>query len=116
MEMLLAEPALAIDLVTVKKAALIFRAVNHPLRQHMLQLLHKNARMTVTDLYVKLRLEQSVTSQHLAILRQACFVNTERNGKHIFYSVNYQQLVKIHTVSGELLSSQKPANRPAFSG
>ena len=46
--------------------------------------------MTVTDIYVKLRLEQSVASQHLAILRKAGVVQTERDGKFIFYSLGYQ--------------------------
>ena len=92
-----------IQSVQLKKAALYFRAINHPLRQQILKLLHKNARMMVTDIYVKLRLEQSVTSQHLAILRRAKLVNTERQGKRIFYSVNYQQLKQLHNVSGQLL-------------
>lgn len=48
--------------------------------------------MPVTDLYVKLRLEQSVASAQLAILRKAGFVNTQREGKHVFYCVNYSHL------------------------
>ena len=51
--------------------------------------------MTVTDLYVKLRLEQSVASQHLAILRKAGIVSTERDGKFIFYTVNYKRIDEI---------------------
>ena len=58
----------------------------------MLQLLHKHKKMPVTDLYVKLRIEQSVASQQLAILRMASFVNTQREGKQVFYSVNYSRL------------------------
>ena len=84
MENILAEQSLHIESVEVKKAALVFRAINHPLRQQMLSLIHRNARMTVTDIYCKLRLEQSVVSQHLAILRKAGFVATQRGGKFIF--------------------------------
>lgn len=69
----------------------------------MVQLLHQNARMTVTQLYVKLRLEQSVASQHLAILRKAGLVSTERQGKFIFYSVNYGRLKQIQELAGNLL-------------
>ena len=95
--------ALMLDVLKLKKAALILRAVNHPLRQQLLKLLHSQGRMTVTEVYVKLRLEQSVASQHLAILRKAGFVATERDGKFIFYSVNYQRLNEVHQFSTDLL-------------
>jgi DNA-binding transcriptional ArsR family regulator len=94
---------LKIDILQLKKAALILRAVNHKLRQQILKLLHQNERMTVTEIYVKLRLEQSVASQHLAILRKAGFVNTLRDGKFIFYSVNHDRLTQVHNFVHELL-------------
>ena len=71
------------------RAKMKVRALNHPLRQKMLSLIKKNQnRMNVTDIYVKLRIEQSVASQHLSILRNEGLVNTERAGKTIWYSVN----------------------------
>jgi DNA-binding transcriptional ArsR family regulator len=94
---------LKIDILQLKKAALILRAVNHKLRQQILKLLHQNERMTVTEIYVKLRLEQSVASQHLAILRKAGFVNTVRDGKFIYYSVNHDRLNQVHNFVHELL-------------
>jgi DNA-binding transcriptional ArsR family regulator len=60
--------------------------------------------MTVTEIYVKLRLEQSVASQHLAILRKAGFVNTVRDGKFIYYSVSKERLVEVHDFSQQLLN------------
>jgi DNA-binding transcriptional ArsR family regulator len=98
------EKELPIEVIQVKKAALIFRAINHPLRKQMLQLLHENVRMTVTEIFIKLRLEQSVASQHLAVLRKAGMVNTERQGKFIFYSVNYQRIKQVHQVAGEIIN------------
>ena len=92
-----------IEVTKLKKGAMLLRAINHNLRQQILQLIHKKGRMTVTELYVRLRLEQSVTSQHLAILRKANFVVTERDGKFIFYSVNYQQLKHVHQTIDKLL-------------
>jgi DNA-binding transcriptional ArsR family regulator len=94
---------LKIDVIQLKKAALVLRAVNHKLRQQMLKLLHQSGQMTVTQIYVKLRLEQSVASQHLAILRKAGFVNTLRDGKFIYYSVNYARLEQVHKVVHDLL-------------
>ena len=96
-------PALEIDSLVLQKAALTYRAINHQLRQQILQLLHKNGRMMVTSIYVKLRIEQSVASQHLAILRRAKLVVAEREGKNVYYSVNYPRLTQLHSVSGHLL-------------
>ena len=94
---------LKVDVIQLKKAALILRAINHKLRQQIMKLIHQNGKMTVTEIYVKLRLEQSVASQHLAILRNAGFVNTVRDGKFIFYSVNYERLDQVHGIVHELL-------------
>ena len=60
-----------IDFLHMKKAMLILRALNHKLRQQIVKLLDERRKMTVTEIYIELRLEQSVTSQHLAILRRA---------------------------------------------
>jgi len=95
--------ALQVDLLNVKKAGLILRAVNHKLRQQILKLIDEHGKMTVTELYVKLRLEQSVASQHLAILRKAGFVKTERDGKFIFYSVNTDRLKELNKFVEDLL-------------
>lgn len=84
-----------LDFLRAKKASLILRAINHKLRQQLLKLIDENGRMTVTEVYVKMRLEQSVTSQHLAILRRCGFLLTEREGKFIYYSVNYKRLTDV---------------------
>lgn len=91
-----------LDYVELRKAALVLRAVNHKLRQKMLNLLEEHKSMTVTEIYVKLRLEQSVASQHLAILRNAGVVTTDRNGKFIFYSLNQKRLGQISSLVEEL--------------
>ena len=93
-----------VDLLHIKKAALVLRALNHKLRQQILKLIDENEKMTVTDLYVKLRLEQSVASQHLAILRKAGFVKTARDGKFIFYSVNVSRMKELNKFVEELLN------------
>lgn len=91
-----------LDYGDLRKAVLVLRAVNHDLRQQMIQLLREHGRLTVTDIYVKLRLEQSVASQHLAILRRASVVSTERQGKYIYYSINPDRLGQITRLVDEL--------------
>ncbi|TAE09705.1 MAG: transcriptional regulator [Bacteroidetes bacterium] len=81
-----------IDTSAAKKAALTLRALNHKLRQQIIKLIDDNKEMPVTQIYVKLRLEQSVASQHLAILRRANLVVTKRDGKFVHYALNYKRL------------------------
>ena len=104
----IADPAnktnIKLDFLHVKKASLILRAVNHKLRQQMLKLLDENQKMTVTEIYIKLRLEQSVASQHLAILRRAGIVSTLRDGKFIYYTVNYQRVKELNEFVENLVS------------
>jgi DNA-binding transcriptional ArsR family regulator len=95
---------LKVDLLSVKKASLILRAINHKLRQQILKLIDEQGKITVTEIYVKLRLEQSVASQHLAILRKAGFVRTERDGKFIYYTVNPARLDDLNRFVESLLN------------
>lgn len=88
---------------SIKKAALVLRALNHKLRQQVINTIYENKRLTVTELYVKLRLEQSVASQHLAILRKAGIVSTERDGKFIFYTINSSRISAINEFVKDLV-------------
>lgn len=99
------EPTAELDIkiLEIRKAALIYRAINHRLRQDMLRLIHKSGKITVTELYRIMNLEQSVASQHLAILRAAGFVSTERDRRFIFYQVNYRALEFVEEQSRKLL-------------
>lgn len=92
-----------LDYSELRKAVLVLRAINHKLRQRIIDLLEEYGSMTVTDIYVKLRLEQSVASQHLAILRRAGVVVTERQGKFIYYTLDQTRLSQISRLVDELL-------------
>lgn len=96
--------SLKIEILKIKKAALILRAINHKLRQQIIKMINEQGKITVTELYVNLRLEQSVASQHLAILRKAGFVKTTRDGKFIYYSVNKTRLEELHKFIDDLLN------------
>lgn len=80
---------------SLRSAVLVLRAINHELRRNIVNLLEKEDRMTVTQIYIKLRIEQSVASQHLAILRKAGIVQPHREGKFIYYSLEKNRLSQI---------------------
>ena len=94
------EPIL--DYSEVRKAALVLRAVNHKLRRQIIEIIEENERLVVTDIYTKLRIEQSVASSHLKILRRAGVVATERNGKFIYYRVDTERINHISRLVEEL--------------
>ena len=94
---------LKVGLLHSKKAAMILRALNHKLRQQIVKLIDEHKKVTVTEIYVKLRLEQSVASQHLAILRRASIVTTIREGKFIYYAVDYTRLEQINKFVEQLV-------------
>jgi len=93
-----------VDFLNLKKASMILRALNHKLRQQIVRILDENKRLTVTELYIQLRLEQSVASQHLAILRRAGIVKTERDGKFIHYTIDPDRIGIIMRTVNELIN------------
>lgn len=88
----------------LRKVVLILRAIGHDLRKQIIELLRQNETMNVTDIYVKLRIEQSVASQHLAILRKAGIVITKRSGKFIHYSLNHLRLEEVSVLVEDIES------------
>jgi DNA-binding transcriptional ArsR family regulator len=94
---------LRIDTLKIKKTSIVLKAINHKLRQVILQLIGEREKITVTEIFLHLHLEQSVASQHLAILRKTGFVKTKREGKFIYYSVNRQRVLDINMFIYELL-------------
>ncbi len=93
----------SLDFLSIKKVNLIFRALNHKLRQQIIRLIDKQGKVSVTEIFVELRLDQSVASQHLAILRRAGLLLTEREGKFMYYKLNQARLEMINQMVVDLL-------------
>lgn len=86
-----------LNLETLNKGKLATRAIAHPLRLQVLTYLQNNPNTYVGGLYKYktsplYKAEQSVVSQHLAILRKQKLVITKRKGKNIFYSLNPERV------------------------
>jgi len=72
----------------------LLRALAHPLRIQLLAFIDKHESINVNKIYSALELEQSITSQHLKILRAVGLVSTEREGKLIHYKVDYPKVIR----------------------
>jgi len=86
-----------VDQNKLDRASEMMRALAHPLRLTILEFIDKNKVINVNKIYNTLHLEQSITSQHLKILRQAGLVKTRRDGKFIFYSLDYATIQRAVT-------------------
>ena len=79
----------------------ILRALAHPLRMKILSFIDKNQSVNVNKIYSSLKIEQSITSQQLKILRASGIVNTHREGKYIHYTLDYVRIgATIQAVDG----------------
>lgn len=67
----------------------ILRALAHPLRLKILEYIDQYGSINVNKIYNNLEIEQSITSQHLKVLRLAGLVNQVKEGKFIHYSIEY---------------------------
>jgi ArsR family transcriptional regulator len=67
--------------------ATVLKAIANQNRLRIVQLLHIEREMTVTDICERLEnCEQSLLSHHLAALKDAGIVSSRRDGRKIYYS------------------------------
>jgi ArsR family transcriptional regulator len=72
----------------------LMRALAHPLRLKILEFIDGQGKINVNKIYKTLKIEQSITSQHLRILRMAGVVDCSRDGKFMHYNINYDIVEK----------------------
>ena len=69
----------------IDKAAYVLKAVAHPLRIKIIQMLNENKELTVSAIYKSLNAEQSLISHHLINMRDKGILDIRRSGKNIYY-------------------------------
>ena len=84
----------------LKSSSDIFRALAHPLRIRICAIIDDKNPACVQEIYDALQIEQSVASQHLRILRQANLVRTRREGKFVYYLLDYDKMQNAGKVAG----------------
>lgn len=75
-------------------STVLMKALAHPLRLKILEFIDLKGVINVNKIYNNLQIEQSVTSQHLRLLRLAGVVNARKEGKYVHYNINYDVLSK----------------------
>ena len=84
----------------------LMRALAHPLRLKILEFIDSNEGINVNAIYGSLGIEQSVTSQHLKIMKMAGVVSCEKNGKFMHYSLNYDVIERAEYAVSRYISKQ----------
>lgn len=79
----------------LEMAASKLRAIAHPMRIAIIELLNDKPKMSVTEIYHKLSIEQASASHHLNILKNKGVLQSKRDGKKIFYSLKSKSLKEI---------------------
>lgn len=79
-----------------------FKALGHPLRIRLLELLTPDER-PVSDLLAALNVEQPHLSQQLGVLRRAGFVVSRREGSNVIYALADDRIADLLSVSKQIL-------------
>jgi len=66
----------------------IFKALGHPTRTKIVSILGEEGEKCVCELVDRLGVDQSTVSKHLAVLKQAGIVTSQKTGLNVIYSLN----------------------------
>ena len=83
----------------------IFKALSSPVRLHILKLL-KDGPQCVCKIIGELGTEQSNTSQHLAVLKGAGLVDSQKEGLKVIYSVKHPEILGVINAIEKIILAQ----------
>jgi DNA-binding transcriptional ArsR family regulator len=77
----------------IEKSSQMLKAIAHPTRIKILQMLKDAEEHSVTDIYLGLECEQATISHHLIIMKDKGVLKSRRKGKNTFYSIKKDAFV-----------------------
>jgi ArsR family transcriptional regulator len=84
-----------LDIDFLEAASESLRALAHPLRIAIVQLLDGSKKLSVTEIHESLDIEQAIASHHLRILKDRKILNSQRDGKNTFYFLRSPEAITI---------------------
>jgi ArsR family transcriptional regulator len=99
----------SLELQTLK--AEFFRALAHPARIRLLELLSERGEQSVQSLQARLDLDQPVVSQQLAKLRASGVVVCRKEGTTVQYALANPRMADLLAVAKEILSHRLTGHR-----
>lgn len=84
-----------IDTQELQKCAIMLKAIAHPLRIAIIELLEEHGSLSVTEIYQHLQIEQAVASHHLGILKNKDVLESYRDGKNMLYTLKHPHISRV---------------------
>ncbi len=84
-----------INIQKLELAASKLRAMSHPMRIAIIDLLADGNNLSVTEIYKYLDIEQATASHHLNILKNKGLLESKREGKKIYYFLKSVKLTEV---------------------
>lgn len=78
-----------------EKAAYILKAVAHPTRLAIIQLLDIQENLTVNEICETLECEQSLISHHLINMKLRGILKSHKDGLNVYYSLKEREITKL---------------------
>ena len=97
------------ELQTLK--AEFFRALAHPARIRLLEVLSERGEQSVQSLQARLDLDQPIVSQQLAKLRAGGIVVSRKEGTTVHYALAHPRIAEILAVAKAILSHRLTGHR-----
>lgn len=90
-----------LDPEILAKAAIILKAIAHPIRISIVEYLEDGKKRTVTEIHKKLGIEQATASHHLVILKDRGVLSSKREGKNTWYFLKHPRLKDVLSSIGD---------------
>ncbi len=89
------EIAAEISKERLEKAAFILKAVAHPMRLAILEILRYHERMSVNEICEAIDCEQSLMSHHLINLKLKGILGSTKDGQNVYYWLKEKDVTKL---------------------
>lgn len=89
------EQTIALNKAKLEKAAYILKAVAHPVRLAVIDLLSNHTQMSVNDICEALQCEQSLLSHHLINMKLRGILQSNKEGLNVYYSLKEKEITKL---------------------
>jgi ArsR family transcriptional regulator len=103
------DPDLALSRPISEVKAELFKALGHPARIRILEVLSQGER-SVSEMQPLVGIEASHLSQQLGVLRRASLVRTRKDGSSVIYSLADPEITELLAVSKRILLASLSSN------
>jgi len=93
----------------------LFKALSHPARIRVLEILSASGRATaVSEILAATDIEPTLLSQHLAVLKRHHVITGRRIGNHVFYELAHPTISELLVIARTFLADTLEAQRDQF--